>query len=125
MASLTPSLVTYAAAAADLAQHVSGLRSEPDLPLPSVFRVVTAALVTIALAAGTLVLLKRFLPKYLGRASETGSSIKVLARVNLSRTLQVHLVDVEANRVLIVEGRTGIELAVLPQRTATELPTRT
>jgi flagellar biogenesis protein FliO len=105
----------YAAVAADATQHISGLQQHPDLPLPSAMRVVTAVIVTLALAAGTLVLVKRFLPKYTGRMDYAGNVIKVLARSSISRTLRVHVIEVDSNRVLIVEGRGGVELAVLPQ----------
>ena len=105
----------YAAVAADAAQHISGLEQHPDLPLPSATRVVMAVIVTLALAAGMLVLVKRYLPKYLGRVDATGNMIKVLARSSISRSLHVHLVEVDGSRVLIVDGRGGTELAVLPE----------
>ncbi len=105
----------YAAVAADATQHISGLEQHPDLPLPSAPRVVMAVVVTLALAAGTLVLVKRYLPKYLGSMDATGNMIKVLARSSISRSLHVHVVEVDSSRVLIVEGRGGIELAVLPK----------
>jgi hypothetical protein len=105
----------YTAVAADAAQHISGLQQHPDLPLPSATRVVMAVIVTLALAAGTLALVKRYLPKYAGRMDYSGNVIKVLARSSMSRTLRVHVIEVDNNRVLIVEGRGGVELAVLPQ----------
>jgi flagellar biogenesis protein FliO len=119
------SVTAYAVAAADATQHISGLQSHPDLPLPSATRVVMAVVVTLALAAGTLVLVKRFLPKYVGRMDYAGNTIKVLARASISRSLRVHVIEVDASRVLIVEGRGGIELAVLPQSPGGELQTRT
>jgi flagellar biogenesis protein FliO len=117
-AALAASVGTMAAcapAAAEVTQHISGLQAHPDLPMPSATRVVAAVIVTLALAAGTLVLVKRFLPKYAGRLDYAGNAIKVLARSSISRSLRVHLIEVDTSRVLIVEGRAGIELAVLPQ----------
>jgi hypothetical protein len=106
------------AAAADVTRHISGLETHSDLPIPSVWRVVIAAVVTLALAAGTLVLVKRFLPRWSARLSGgalvAGHAIKVLARAPVSRSLTAHLVEVDAHRVLIVEGRSGIELTLLP-----------
>jgi hypothetical protein len=117
LAVLVGSAVATAAAAADLTQRIGGLQPQPDLPMPSMTRVVAAVVVTLALAAGTLMLVKRFLPKYTGSVDSAGHSIKVLARANISRGLQAHLVEVDASRILIVEGRTGIELTVLPPPT--------
>jgi hypothetical protein len=93
--------------------------------MPSMTRVVMAAMVTIALAAGTLVLVKRVLPRYTGRVNHSGDTIKVLARTSISRSLSAHLIEVDATRVLVVEGRTGIELTVLPRPVNSEPQART
>ncbi len=115
LAGLVAVVTGYAAVAADATQHISGLQQHPDLPLPSATRVVVAVMVTLALAAGTLVLVKRYLPKYARHVDYAGNVIKVLARSSISRTLRVHVIEVDNNRVLIVEGRGGVELTVLPQ----------
>jgi hypothetical protein len=100
-----------------LAAHIEGLRPEPDLPLPSATRVVVAAALTIALAIGALWLLKRWLPRLNARAQNGSAALKVLGRTSLSRSLRVHVVEIEATRFLIVEGRGGVDLAVLPPAT--------
>ena len=115
VAGLVAVATSYAAVAADVTQHISGLQPHPDLPLPSAARVVTAVVVTLALAAGTLVLVKRYLPKYAGRVGYAGNVIKVVAHSSISRSLRVHVIEVDTNRVLIVEGRGGIGLTVLHQ----------
>jgi hypothetical protein len=128
LAGLVAVVTGYAAVAADAAQHIGGLQQHPDLPLPSATRVVLAVIVTLALAAGTLVLVKRYLPKYAGRMDYAGNVIKVVARSNISRSLRVHVIEVDRSRVLIVEGRSGVELAVLPQQPPSPdngLPART
>jgi len=113
-------MIAHVAVAADVTQHISGLQSHPDLPMPGAGRVVAAVVVTLALAAGTLVLAKRYLPKLSGNLDLSGQAIKVLARTHISRSLTAHLVEVDANRVLIVEGRSGIELTLLPRTSASE-----
>jgi hypothetical protein len=94
--------------------HISGLRTEPDLPMPSPARVIVVVVVTLGLAAGTLILVRRYLPRFIPRTDAGMPAIKVITRASLSRSLQLHVVEFETRRVLIVEGRSGIELAVLP-----------
>lgn len=113
LAGLVAAAFGHPALAADATQHIAGLQQHPDLPLPSATRVVTAVLVTLALAAGTLVLVKRYLPKYTGRTDYAGNVIKVVARSRISRSLQVHVIEVDGKRLLIVEGRGGVELVAL------------
>ena len=108
-------LPAWATSVAQTSQHISGLAPEPGLPFPSVTRVVTAAIVTIVLAVAILVGARRLLPGVTNRREKSGETIKVIARSSVGRSLQVHLLEVDASRVLIVEGRGGVELAVLPR----------
>ncbi len=120
---LTGVILARIAAADDVTRHISGLEAHSDLPMPSLWRVMIAVMVTLALAAGTLVLVKRYLPKWSawsGRPGVAGHAIKVLARTPISRSLTAHLVEVDAHRVLIVEGRAGIQLTLVPASTAAE-----
>ncbi len=107
-------MFTHVALAADVTQHISGLQDHPDLPMPGAGRIIIAVLVTLALALGSLVLAQRYLPKLLRSPEFAGHNIKVLARAPISRSVTAHLVQVDTQRVLVVEGRAGIELTVLP-----------
>ena len=81
--------------------------------LPSAARVLGGILVTLALAAGGIVAMKRVLAKTNGRwASPQG--IRVAGKAILSSSLRAHLLEIDAARVLVVEGRNGIGLTVLP-----------
>jgi hypothetical protein len=102
--------------------HIAGLRTEPNLPMPSATRVIVVAFLTIALAAGTLLVVKRGLPRNFLRTDRTPAALKVVTRASLSRSLHLHVVEFEADRILIVEGRSGLEVAVLKAPAATAEP---
>lgn len=103
---------------------IGGMRSQPDLGLPSATRVVVAVVITLALAAGVIVLLKRLMPGIAARRTQAGI-IKVLARTNVTNSLHAHVLEIDATRVLIVEGRNGVSLTLLPRADSNEKPPST
>ncbi len=94
---------------------IGGMSAQPELSLPSPVRVLAAIAVSIGLAFGAIVLLKRLSPGVAARQTPAGT-IRVLARTNLTSSLHVHVVEVDATRVLIVEGRGAISTTLLPKR---------
>jgi flagellar biogenesis protein FliO len=92
---------------------ISGMHAQPDLAFPSMTRVVVSVVIALALAAGVLYLLKRFLPNIGVRGVHDGF-IKVLGRAHLTPRLQAHVLQIDSTRVLVVEGRHGVNLTVLP-----------
>jgi flagellar biogenesis protein FliO len=91
---------------------IVGMSGGGGLALPSVTRVAAGVLVTLALAFGGIMVMKRILLKTDGRWSPHG--FRILGKAILGPSLRAHLIEVEAARVLVVEGRTGIGLTVLP-----------
>jgi hypothetical protein len=87
--------------------------SVDNLGYPSVGRVVFGFLITVALAVGVAFVLRRGWPLVLRRNS-LGSGIRSLDRAAVSRTLTVHLVEVEGTRVIIAEGRSGVGITLVP-----------
>ena len=103
---------------------ISGMHSQPDLGLPSATRVVVSVVITLALAAGAVVLLKRLMPGVAARRTQ-GGIIKVLARTNVTNSLHAHVLEIDTTRVLIVEGRSGVSLTLLPRADSNEKPPST
>jgi flagellar biogenesis protein FliO len=91
---------------------IAGLTQTGGMPLPSAMRVVAGVLITLGLALGGIVALKKLLLKTDGRFSSQG--MRILGRAVLGSSLRAHLLQVEASRVLVVEGRSGIAITVLP-----------
>lgn len=81
--------------------------------LPSAARVLGGILVTLALAAGGIVAMKRVLAKTSGRWTSP-HGIRIAGKAVLGSSLRAHLLEIDAARVLVVEGRNGIGLTVLP-----------
>lgn len=81
-------------------------------------RVVAGVVITLGLALGGIVALKKILLKTDGRFSSQG--MKILGRAVLGTSLRAHLLEVDASRVLVVEGRSGIALTVLPGETPSD-----
>jgi len=81
--------------------------------------VVVSVVITLALAAGAVVLLKRLMPGIAARRTQ-GSIIKVLARTNVTNSLRAHVLEIDTSRVLIVEGRIGVSLTLLPRADSNE-----
>ncbi|HWW21064.1 MAG TPA: hypothetical protein VNZ06_09690 [Steroidobacteraceae bacterium] len=95
---------------------IAGMRAQPDVGLPSASRVIIGVAITFALAVGAIVLIRRFAPNAATRwGGGSTSSIKLLARTQLSRTLCAQVVEFESTRILIVEAREGVGLTLLPK----------
>ncbi len=91
--------------------------SADSLGFPSVGRVVFGFLVTAGLAVGVAWVLRRGWPLWL-RRKPFNSAMRPLDRVAVSRTLTVHLVEIDGARVIIAEGRSGVGITVLPPGSA-------
>jgi hypothetical protein len=110
---------TCAVAATASTPTIGGMSTQPELPFPSMTRVIVAAVITLGLAAGVLLLLKRYLPSLAARRTN-GGVIKVLARTNVTSSLYAHVIEIDTTRVLIVEGRNGVTLTLLPRTDSNE-----
>lgn len=93
---------------------IAGLTGAGGLALPSPMRVVAGVAITLVLALGGILALRRVLMKAEGRWSPQG--IKVLGKAVLGPSIRAHLLEVDASRVLVVEGRGGIGVTLLPAR---------
>jgi hypothetical protein len=94
--------------------------SVDNLGFPSVGRVVFGFLLTVGLAVGVAYVLRRGWPwKWppLLRRKPLASLMKPIDSAAVSRTLTVHVVEIEGTRVVIAEGRTGVGVTLLPQQT--------
>jgi hypothetical protein len=103
------------------APAISGMGAQPELGMPDVTRVILAVVITLGAAAGAIVLLKRWIPGTASRRTGAGV-ITVLARANVTPHLRAHVVEVDTNRVLIVEGRSGVGLTLLPKSGSGDKP---
>ena len=83
-----------------------------DLAIPGLGRVVVGFLITAGLAIGAAHAIRRFWPGMLTRGV-SGKRVRSLGHAAVSRTLTVHLVEVDGARVVIAEGRAGIGLTTL------------
>jgi hypothetical protein len=88
-----------------------------SLAFPSVARVVAGFVITALIAAGAALALRKAWPLLSSRATSS-ANIRPLGRTALSRTLTVHLVEIEGVRVLMVEGRGTVGMTVLPAQAA-------
>lgn len=75
-------------------------------------RVAAAFVIVAALAVAAAVALRRILPKLTG-VPLAGNAVRILERVNLGPGTRMHLVQVEGERVLVAENRSGLAIAVL------------
>src|SRR6185437_17021363 len=82
---------------------IAGLPGGGGLALPSPMRVVAGVVITLVLALGGIVALKKMLLKADGRWSSHG--IRILGKAALGPSVRAHLLQVDASRVLVVEGR--------------------
>jgi len=89
--------------------------------MPGVARVVFAFLFTAGLAVAVAVATRRLWPGVLTRVPAS-ARVRALGRTAVSRTLTVHLVEVDGVRVVIAESRTGVGLTVLSAVTRAESP---
>jgi flagellar biogenesis protein FliO len=79
---------------------------------PGIGRVVAAFVIVAALAVGAAMALRRVLPRFTG-VPLTGNTVRILERANLGAGTRAHLVQVEGEKLLVVENRTGLAIAVL------------
>jgi flagellar biogenesis protein FliO len=92
-----------------------------DLAIPGLGRVVLGFVITAGLAIGVAYAIRRFWPGMLTRGV-AGRRVRPLGHAALSRTLTVHLVEVDGARVVIAEGRAGIGLTTLDSPAAPGVP---
>ena len=107
-------LAGHTACAADAAAPLGRMGTEvQQLPCPSVARLAVGLVVTLALAVGAAMILRRAWPLFLRRRAGA-SHISGVDRFSLSATLTVHVVHVEGARFVIAEGRSGVAVSPLP-----------
>jgi flagellar biogenesis protein FliO len=83
-----------------------------DLDMPGILRVVFGFVLTAGLAVGVAFALRRLWPGMMAKTSSS-ARVKAVGRSVVSRTLTVHLVEVDERRIVIAEGRTGVSVTVL------------
>ena len=93
---------------------IGGMSGSGGLELPSAMRIVGGVLLTLALAVGGIVALRRVLLKTDSRWTSPG--IRLLGKAIVTPSLRAHLLEVDASRILVVEGRSGIGMTVLPRQ---------
>jgi flagellar biogenesis protein FliO len=101
-----PMLLVNAAEQAPLSQ------GQDVIAVPGIGRVAVAFVIVAALAVAAGVALRRVLPKFTG-VPLAGSAVRVLERTNLGPGTRIHLVQVEGEKVLVAENRSGLAIAVL------------
>lgn len=89
-----------------------GLR-QPDADLPGVGRVLLVLAFTLVLALAASYALRRFWPQSLGPRS---GSARVLAQLSLSRSLKLHVVELESATLVVAEGHGGVAIAKLERQ---------
>jgi len=104
-------LASAVARAAEPTRGPLGGVQGPDLPFPSVGRLIFGFLFTVLLAVGAAYALKRWWPLLSRRRGipMTGS-IRTVDRTVVSATLSVYVLEVEGTRFLVAEGRSGISV---------------
>jgi hypothetical protein len=83
-----------------------------DLAFPSATRVIAGFVITAVGAVGLALALRKTWPLIAARATPS-ANIRPLGRASLSRTLTVHLVEVDGIRTVMVEGRGAVTVVVL------------
>jgi flagellar biogenesis protein FliO len=83
-----------------------------DLGMPGILRVVFGFLLTAGLAIAIAWAIRRLWPGMMVKQSATGR-VKALGHSAVSRTLTVHLVEVDDVKLVIAEGRTGVSVTRL------------
>lgn len=104
--------VTFIAAA--MAQETtSTLAQGRDIvELPGMGRVILVFLLVAGLAVGAAYALRRYSPNFARGLVQQGP-LRVLDRANLNPGLRVHLIEIEGERLLIAESRTGLSMLQL------------
>lgn len=90
------------------------------IEFPSIARVVIVFLVVAALAVLVARLMRRYVPG-MGRTMTSGAAMRVVDRTVINPGLKVHLIEVDGERVLLAEHRSGLSLLSLrPKAGSTE-----
>jgi hypothetical protein len=89
-----------------------GLR-QPEADLPGAGRVLLALAFTLLVGVAAVYALRRFWPPSLALRS---GSARVSAQISLSRSLRLHVVELERATVVVAEGRGGVAIAELERQ---------
>ena len=100
------------AALASAAEQAPLTGGRDIIQAPGIGRVVAAFVIVAALAVAAVVTLRRVLPKMTG-VPVSGKALRILDRANLGPATRLHLVEVEGEKVLVAESRSGVTIAVL------------
>jgi flagellar biogenesis protein FliO len=96
-------------------QESSPLAQGSDVvQMPGIGRVIFAFLLVAALAVAIIFALRKVLPRI--GATLPGSALRVVDRANVNAGLRVHVVEIEGERVLIAESRSGVALLPLASK---------
>ncbi len=76
---------------------------------PSIVRVVLVFLLMAAIAVGAAYAVRRYSPKFANTLAQRGP-LRIVERTALTGGLRVHLVEVDGERILIAEGRSGVSM---------------
>jgi|GEM_PF-1845536 hypothetical protein len=93
----------------DPAQLGTGVSS---LAFPSIARLIVGFLFTVGLAFGAAFVLRRLWPLFRKRRVSS-SNVQLLGRTAVSRTLTVHLIEIDGARLAVAEGRSGVAITVM------------
>jgi flagellar biogenesis protein FliO len=106
-------LMLFAAGAALAAEPAPALAQGRDIvELPSVGRVIVVFLIVAGMAVGAAFALRRYSPKFASGLSQTGS-VRVIDRSSLNAGLRVHVIEIEGERIVVAENRSGVALLQL------------
>lgn len=112
-------VLSFALAAEAMAQDAGPTlaHGRDIVELPSMGRVIFVFLLIAGLAVGAAYALRRYSPNF-ARGLVPQGPLRVIDRATLNAGLRVHLVEVDGERLLIAENRTG--LAMLQLRSPTQ-----
>jgi flagellar biogenesis protein FliO len=88
---------------------------------PEIGRVVAVFTLVAALAVVAGLALRRVLPRFTG-VQLAGSALRVVERANLGPGTRVHLLQIEGEKVLVAESRSGLAITVLGKSGTTGQP---
>jgi hypothetical protein len=106
-----PLLWTATLTVADEQPGRFGTQAE-ELNFPSIGRVVAGFVATAVIAAGAALVVRKAWPLIV-RQTVPATGIRALSRATLSRTLTVHLVEVDGVRMIVAEHRAAVAVVVI------------
>lgn len=112
---LTLGLASAAAMAQDAAPTLA--QGRDIVEMPSMGRVIFVFLLVAGLAVGVAYALRRYSPNLARGLTQQGGPLRVIDRATLNPGLRVHLVEVDGERLVIAENRTGLSMLQLRGRT--------